>query len=462
MNTSGLSRLVGFVSIAVIVGACQSGDAGSDGGTATDASQTVDAGLPDAASVDAASVDAASTDAASVDAGSADAGQLPVDSGIATVDAGVPDSGATTLDAGTPSDAGADCGVVLKGSRMLGMDTNYAATDFTFAQSWAQAQSIGIVTGTNATGWSVYEGAGNACTSGAFSNTLTGLVLPALNATYTSATAQLTITISPIDGPVGGANLFPSDLAALPISDSNVICRFKKFLDVIFAGLPNVVFTNVQIGYEIDTNGSANTAAYWTDYATFLSVIAPYARAKVPGLKVGVTVTWGGAVNGSSAIKTGIQSLLTYVDEVGVTYYPLDPTTNPPYGMKLPSVVAGDFASLVAAIPSAPIYIQEIGYASSGATGCPVGSTANQALFVSNAFAAWDVYVSRIPFMSFLRMNDLSSAAANATAANYGLGSDACFVAYLQTLGFRTDPTPSANKPAWTTLANETHARGWW
>jgi hypothetical protein len=345
------------------------------------------------------------------------------------------------------------------------MDTNDAAQDFTFAQSWAQAQSTGVHAGTNAIDWAIgaspYEGTGSGCTSGTFSTTLTSTILPDLNGQYTSSAAQLTLTIRPINAGIGGNNQFPSDLTALPASDANVICRFDKFVDAILAGLPNVVFTNIMIGNELDSNPQASTAAFWSDYSTFFQTVASHIHTALPGTKVGFTVTLAGAAYGSSTIQTGIQNLLLDADVMGVTYYPLDATTSPPYGMEEPSVVAADFAALVAVHPTATISVQEVGYASVGATGCTVASQANQAQFVTNVFAAWDTYLSHIPFVAFLRMNDWSSSNAMSTATEYGLQSNPCFVAYLQNLGFRTDPTPSANKPAWTTLVDETAARAW-
>jgi exo-beta-1,3-glucanase (GH17 family) len=348
---------------------------------------------------------------------------------------------------------------------MLGIDTNDAAQDYTFAQSWAQAQSVGIHTGTNALDWGgplPNEGAGSNCTPGALSGTMTGFILPALNGTYTSSSAQLTLTIRPINGPIGGTDQFPSDLTGLAASNANVICRFNKFVDSVLGGLGSVVFTNIMIGNEIDTNGSAGTAPYWSAYSTFFHQVAAHVRSAAPGVKVGFTVTLAGAAYGSATIQSGIQSLLPDADLLGVTYYPLDPATTPPYGMKQPSVVAADFSALISRFSAIPISVQEVGYASQGATGCTVASQANQAQFVSNVFAAWDANEAHIPFMSFLRMNDWSNTNAANTATAYGLGSNACFIAYLQYLGFRTDPTPSANKPAWTSLSNETHARGWW
>src|SRR6516162_7610148 len=59
---------------------------------------------------------------------------------------------------------------VPKGLRLLGMDTNDAAADYTFNQSFASAQSIGVGAGTLHIAWSSDEGPGSGATSGAFTD----------------------------------------------------------------------------------------------------------------------------------------------------------------------------------------------------------------------------------------------------------------------------------------------------
>jgi hypothetical protein len=146
---------------------------------------------------------------------------------------------------------------------------------------------------------------------------------------------------------------------------------------------------------------------------------------------------------------------LPNIDVLGLTYYPLDSG----YMAKKPSVVAGDFAAVFALATNTPVYIQEVGYPTSATCG---GSAENQLIFIDNVFSAWDAYAAKIPFLSFLRMNDYSAAYAASEAALYGLGGNAAFVAYLQTLGLRTYPAPSSFKPAWAEIQDQTRLRGWW
>ena len=142
------------------------------------------------------------------------------------------------------------------------------------------------------------------------------------------------------------------------------------------------------------------------------------------------------------------------MDELGLTYYLMDYT----FMIKDPGVVTSDFNQVFALVGSVHVYLQEAGYSTSGDCG---GSFANQSAFVDQIFSVWDTHSSQMPFVSFLRMNDLSLTDAESTASGYGLGTDTAFIAYLQTLGFRTYNSPSTNKPALIEVRNQTQLRGW-
>jgi hypothetical protein len=343
--------------------------------------------------------------------------------------------------------------VVPKGARILGFDTNDSAQDFTFLQSYAAAQSVGVRAGTVHVDWSSDESAGSGSTSGTFTDLSNQLA--SANAFYSATTpaSKVSLTVAPIDT---GAYELPSDLAGLPINNSNVIARFNHFMDWVFTQTPNTSFTSIQIGNEIDTLTAASSATYWTEYQTFLSAVVSHIHSVKPGVPVGVTFTLYGLIgqgsNGSVA-KSGAIDLASVSDEVGLTYYPFDNS----FLMKDPSVVATDTASVFETLPSTPIYFQEVGYSTSSACG---GSEAKQVEFVDQIFTMWDLHASQIPFLAFLRMNDLSFTNAQSVATQYGLGSNAAFAAYLQTLGFRSYPSPSAFKPAWSELQTQTSTRG--
>ena len=138
-----------------------------------------------------------------------------------------------------------------------------------------------------------------------------------------------------------------------------------------------------------------------------------------------------------------------------MTYYPQDSS----YVVKNPGVIPSDLDQACSLVGSKPIYIQEAGYQTSSTCG---SSPERQAGFVQQLFTDWDKHVSQIPFVCFLRMNDYSAATAQNTANSFGLGNNPQFVGLLQTLGFRTYPTPSSFKSSWSELQNQTHLRGWW
>jgi hypothetical protein len=349
--------------------------------------------------------------------------------------------------------------IVPKGTRVLGLDTNNAAADFTFNQSFALAQSIGVSAGTVHLDWNTDEGAGSGATSGTFTDTVGQLA--SANAYYSAVGAEVSLTIAPIDTP--GFEL-PSDLSGLPMNNANVITRFNAFMDWVLSSMPNTTFTSIQIGNEIDSPSAASTTLYWTEYLTFIQSVVAHLHSAKPGVKIGVTTTLygltGQSANGGVA-STGILNLLSSIDDLGLTYYPLDSS----FMVKNPSVVATDMGEVFKLVPSTPIYIQEAGYPTSSTCG---GSEANQTSFVDQIFAAWDLHASQIPFVAFLRMNDLSCSGASSLAATYGLGGNAAFVAYLETLGFRTysgsecaSTGTSSTKPAWTELQNQAQLRGW-
>jgi hypothetical protein len=308
------------------------------------------------------------------------------------------------------------------------------------------------------TPWNNNEGTGSGTTSGTFTDTYGQLAAANWYYANTTPASLVSLTVSPIDT-VGV--MLPGDLAGTPFDNATVITRFKKYVDWLATMLPGTTFTSIQIGNEMDVPAAAGTAAYWSQYKTFLHDVVPYVKSKFPGVKVGFTVTAYGALgqgtNGATK-QAGILSLLEETDLIGITYYPITLNPDATFSHKNPSVVIGEIDDLVAAIPTKPIYIQEAGYSTSSACG---GSEAAQADFVSSVFTAWDAHASRIPFISFLRINDLSNADATSTAAAYGLPGNASFIAYLETLGLRSYAAPSSYKDSWSRLTAETAARGW-
>jgi hypothetical protein len=254
---------------------------------------------------------------------------------------------------------------------------------------------------------------------------------------------KLSLSILPVSTTI---NFLPSNLTSTPFDNSLLICRFQLMLAQVAAWTPNITFISIQVGNELDAYGSAVNASFWSQYYTFLTSVVPTVHSLFPGSKVSITGTLYGATGNSSNViaQAGLEALWTACDMIDVTYYPL----NTDYSVKSPSVVNGDIGGLVSLYTSTPIYFNEIGYPSGTVGG---GSEALQETFYQNVVLTWNQYRSNILHMAFVRLNDYSYAAAQAEAANYGLGSNANFINYLQTLGLVN--YDGANKAAFTYLS---------
>ena len=211
------------------------------------------------------------------------------------------------------------------------------------------------------------------------------------------------------------------------------------------------------IGNEVDNFDPGADHNFWVGYAQFLAAVHGYVTSNHPGLAVGFTATLDGWTLPGRTTHDGwptAQVLTTFasnVDAAGVTYYPL----NADFTMKSPSVVQGDLAALVSAVPSqVPIHLQEVGYATSPTC---ASSEVAQASFLCEVFAAWDAHADRIPRLSWLRLNDVSESQALALAGPYGTTATT-FTEYLRTLGLHQ--VTGQAKAAYAALSTETARRG--
>ena len=249
----------------------------------------------------------------------------------------------------------------------------------------------------------------------------------------------------------------PADLFNISFSDTAMISRFKTTLDTIFAHIPNVEITALNIGNESDIFFGTDSLQYIA-YKTFLDSVVPYAKQiyfNLHGkdLKIGTTLTHDGLTspNQSNLCKVLNDSL----DIVSVTYYPL----NSDFTMQSPSVVFTDFNSIVNYYPDTlqPIYFVECGYASSAI--CNSSETL-QSQFFHNVFTAWDTHKSNIKYLSIFKTTDWSQATVDDLGQYYGI-TDTIFLEYLRTLGVRTWDNDGTNKIAYETIRCELHARNW-
>jgi len=349
--------------------------------------------------------------------------------------------------------SGGSASVTPKGSRTLGMDIVDTTPASDFNNNVTLAKSAGVQVMQLHMLWNGFE---QSLASGC-SSTLQdpGSILSIYNSVLPSKGLKMNLGILPITTSISG---IPSDLKPFgdpAYSNANMICRFNKVLDFVHAALPNVTLNSLALGNEIDAYSGASAFQFWVDYGNFYTQVAAHAHTLWPGVPVTINGTFAGVYGTSSNpyAQAAYQSLHNVSDVVGVNYYPIDSGFN----VKNPSIIAGDIAGLVALYPNKPIYFQEVGYQSGSTyTG---SSQALQAQFVTAIFQAWDAHASQIPYMAFLRLNDVSHSAAINTAIAYGLPGNNSFIEYIETLGLRD--YAGNDKLAFTQLKSETHARGW-
>jgi hypothetical protein len=241
----------------------------------------------------------------------------------------------------------------------------------------------------------------------------------------------------------------PSDLTSYVFSDTVVINRFKILLDSVFNHIPDLQLSSLVIGSEVD--GYLGTdSAKWAQYTTFYSAVSAYAKTLRPGLKVACEAMYPG-LTGASSIY--LQTLNSYSDYIGVSYYPL----NSNFTVKPASVVAIDFSNLVSLYPSKPIYFYQLGYPSSSSCN---SSETKQAQFIDQVFQSWDTYSSNIKMIDFTWLHDWSSATVNYWSTYYGI-SDTAFLGFLGSIGLRNWSGNGTDKQAYKELECETKQRGY-
>ncbi len=371
---------------------------------------------------------------------------------------------------GQSDSAPSPAAIVAKGDRVLGVHLTDTANGFNSGFNaakrigfdvvnmhffWGRGSFVGTLPGdpleTNTSG-----GCGSA-------STYDMNFLSIAHAFYPAESKKVTLTIGTYDGP----NKFvPACASAMAFNSATVKTMFKYLLDNVFATInasPQLELESLVIGNEIDLHSDLATcttsptlATNWSQYKEFFDEIAAYAKTYRPTLKVGVTVTYAGSIDSNK--KPCISSIVESADFLSLTYYPV----NSDFSTKDPSVVAGDFASVVSAYPAKSIYFQEVGYPS-GATSIASSET-NQNLFYRNVFSAWDTYRSSIKYVSLVNTHEWADSTVDGFGAMYGLCPGVLctqFKEFLKTLGVRTRDADGADKPAFQTIIDESTARGW-
>jgi hypothetical protein len=200
----------------------------------------------------------------------------------------------------------------------------------------------------------------------------------------------------------------------------------------------------LSIGNEVDIYLGMHPQE-WASYGAFYKDAVSYVHANLPGVQVGVTVTFDGA----NATQAAQVATLTAVSDVYiVTYYPLGPGYRP----RPPGTAGADIARMLALARGLPIVLQEVGYPSAALLG---SSEQAQAAFLGGVLVAWGrVPGARIPFLNVFALHDFSADFCRTLSSYYGLNG-AAFEAYLCSLGLRrADDTPKA---AWEAVVS--HAK---
>tara|TARA_Y100000589_G_scaffold332342_1_gene392009 strand:+ start:4350 stop:5705 length:1356 start_codon:yes stop_codon:yes gene_type:complete len=335
-----------------------------------------------------------------------------------------------------------------KGDRILAWQVDMAQNN-NYDSAYAYAQ-IGCMESIHLTfAWSSIEP-----NSGIFDLNYISNVLDIANIYYPAYGTKVELQIPTMNTNV---KVTPTDLILTDFDDIMMINRFKTLLDTLFAHIPNVQLSALNIGNESDIYMGSNAIEY-NQYKTFLDSIVPYAKQLYfnlhgESLKVGTTFSYHGLVQTSTSSLC--QMINNGLDIIALTYYPL----NSDFTMKSPSVVNSDFSSLVGIYSDTlqPIYFTECGYASSDSCN---SSNALQAQFYQNVFNSWDNYYDNIKYLTIFKSTDWSQQEVSDLGTFYGI-TDIKFLEFLKTLGVRTWDNNGTNKPAYETILCELNTRAW-
>jgi hypothetical protein len=220
--------------------------------------------------------------------------------------------------------------------------------------------------------------------------------------------------------------------------------RFHALLDALTPQLPaSVVYLSV--GNEVD-DYLAGHPDEWSSYKNFFEDAMTYIHQKTPWVKVGVTVTFDGALGPQTS---NVANLTGNSDVLVFTYYPLGPNYHP----RDPQSPAIDFPRMLALAGQRPVILQEVGYPSSLTLG---SSESQQAEFVSSVFQSWGLAGSGIPFLNYFLLHDVTDSACDQFATYYGAPSDQSLHQFLCSVGLReADGTPKLGWQAFVDSASQ-------
>jgi hypothetical protein len=235
----------------------------------------------------------------------------------------------------------------------------------------------------------------------------------------------------------------PTDLLGIAWDNPQLESRFHALIDEIRPLItPEVRY--LSIGNEVDVYLDAHPAE-WAAYQRFYENALAYVHQTMPGIQVGVTMTFTGA---SGPATTNAIQLNNMSDVWILTYYPLGPGFVP----NGPQSPISDFRTMRTLAGTRPIVLQEVGYPTSSIL------SSSDSEHVTNVFEAWQSNSDQIPFLNYFALHDFTPSFCSSLAQYYGDPNDPAFAAYLCTLGLRNDDgTPKA---AWQTLIDRAAAQG--
>jgi len=365
----------------------------------------------------------------------------------------------------------AGSGVVPKGNRLLEIQVSEPASgDFTGA--FNLAQTVGMQSASLALDWNDIDiGTDNLSGLPIYANDPETDFLAIANGCYPNSGTKLSLLLRSI---TTLTKMAPPGFENVAFDDPAMIARFELFIDHVFGKIPDLDITALAIGSEVDLY--LLDANLRQEYLVFYEQVSAYARdayaqmypAKPP-LSVAVEATHKGLLD--AVTRSYYQQLNTFSDVIGVSYYPLSGGL-----VEDPSIVAQDFADMLALYPNQNLHFFQLGYPSgyystsaypeyAAGQVTPVINSSDvlQSQFIEAVFSAWDANASRIDLIGFTWMHDETEADVAATIANPAFGGlqnpPPDFVEFLRTLGLRTEA--AMDKPAWSTLATEAAARGW-
>jgi len=317
--------------------------------------------------------------------------------------------------------------------RWIGIDVNEAEGE-DYDAAFALATEIGAGEVGISLDWNQIETA-----PGEYDATLFDI----MNVYYPAYDMPVSLTLRPVHT---GTLQVPRDLRRTAFDDPEMIARFNALLDFAFEKMPDVEFSSIVIGSELD-GYLGNNARRWEQYTSFARQTADHARSLRPGVPVAFEAMYAG-FTGPAAEH--LQTLNEHADVIGLSYYP----TNPDFTVRPPSTIADDLAPVLADYPGRPFFIYQYGYPSSEELG---SSEELQAAFIRETFTFWDAHPAQIQMIDFTWLTEQSPQTVREFEAYYSFSSPA-FSAFLGSLGLRHyDGTP---KLALTALREEAAAHG--